>query len=696
MPLNLSTPVSEISRVGKTTAVRLKKLEIFNVEDLIFYYPFRYEDFSQISNISDLVPDTAVTVKGKIEMISNRRSWHRRKILTEGLITDKTNSIKVIWFNQPFLTKILKPGDEVYLSGRVGFDRYDLQLVNPIYEKVKKAGDTIHTARLVPIYSLTERLTQKQIRWLIKFALEAVNQIKDWLPAEIKKRLGFYSLGPALTQIHFPDNKKNLEQAIKRLKFDELFLFLLQSQLIKKEIKSSHAVSIEFKESKTREFVESLPFKLTDDQKKSAWQILKDLTNPQPMNRLLEGEVGAGKTVVAAIAIFNATLNGYQSVLMAPTEILAQQHFANFRNLFSKAKINDRAAQIALLTRSAQKINERDLTKAKILNQIKAGKVDLIIGTHALIQEVVEFKDLALIIIDEQHRFGVEQRKILNEKGKTKDFSPHFLSMTATPIPRSLALTLYGDLDLSIIRELPKERKKIITQIIGPKDKKQSYDFIREQIASGRQAFVICPLIDPSDKLGVKSVTEEYKKLNEQIFPDLKISILHGKLKPSEKEKVMANFLAKQSDILVATSVVEVGINVPNAAVMLIEGAERFGLAQLYQFRGRVGRSSYQSHCFLSADRMSQKTKARLEALVTAKDAFELSEIDLELRGPGEIFGVSQTGWPEFRIASLFDQPIINLAQAEAKKIIQQDPALDNYPLLKEKIRELNKEVHLE
>jgi len=695
MKLNLSTPVAVVSQVGKTTANRLKKLGILTVEDLIFYYPFRYEDFSQVSPISELEPFSSVTVKGKIELISNRRSWKTKKILTEGLVVDKTGSIKVIWFNQPFITKILEPGDEVYLAGKVGLDHYAPQLVNPIYEKVNRKAETIHTARIIPIYSLTQNLTQKQIRWLIKVALVVVNQVSEWLPVEIQNRLKLYSLREALKQIHFPDSQNKIDQAIRRLKFDELFLFLLQSQLVKKDLKSSQAFKIEFKEKETREFVSSLPFSLTNDQKKAAWQILKDLEKNQPMNRLLEGEVGAGKTVVAAIAICNVALNGYQSVLMAPTEILASQHYRNFQKLFSGVNAKE-IINKSLFSRSNKKINDQDSTKAKIVKQIKTGKINFVIGTHALIQDIVEFKKLSLVIIDEQHRFGVEQRKILHQKGQAKDFSPHFLSMTATPIPRSLALTLYGDLDLSIIRELPKERKKIITKIVNPEDRKSSYEFIRQQIRQGRQAFVICPLIDPSDKLGVKSVTEEYKKLKEQVFPELDIAILHGKLKSVEKEKTMADFLAKKSQILVATSVVEVGINVLNATVMLIEGAERFGLAQLYQFRGRVGRGVHQSYCFLAADKQSQKTKARLEALVNAKNAFELAEIDLELRGPGEIFGVSQSGWPTFRIASLFDAELVNLAQSEAKEIVQRDPELQHYPLLRSKIEKLNQEVHLE
>jgi len=689
MRIDLTTPVSEISRVGKTTASRLKKLGIETAEDLIFYYPFRWEDFSKISEIDQLQPGSTVTVRVKIQLIKNRRSPVKRKMLTEGLVADKTGSIKVIWFNQPFLTEVLEIGDEVYLSGKVDFDRYSLQLINPVYEKIKPRGDSpTHTARLVPIYSLTSNLTQKQIRFLIKFVLPAVKLIQDWLPKEIIKQFDLLDLNLALNQIHFPSNHKSLANAVKRLKFDELFLFQLQIMLSKIEMNSSSAESIEFNESQTKKFVDDLPFRLTDDQRKAAWQIISDLQNHRPMNRLLEGEVGSGKTVVATIAMFNVALTGSQSVLMAPTEILASQHYQTINDLLQPAGIT-----VALLTRSQRSINTKSTTKKKILDQIKSGEIKIIIGTHALIQEKVEFQNLVLSIIDEQHRFGVEQRKLLREKSGDPKTIPHLLSMTATPIPRSLALTLYGDLALSIIKELPKERKKIITQIIDPKNRNQTYKFISDEIKAGRQVFVVCPLIDPSDNLGVKAVTQEYEKLKKEIFPEFKIAMLHGKLKSNDKEKIMKEFLAQQSDILVSTSVVEVGVDVPNASVMLIEGAERFGLAQLHQFRGRVGRSNFQSHCFLFAENNSQKTQDRLQALVEANDGFELAELDLQLRGPGEIYGTVQSGLPVFKIAQLSNHELI----AQTKKATEiVGPNLDKYPILKGKIESLIKEVHLE
>ena len=691
MPFTVATPVSAISQVGKTTASRLAKLGIFTVEDLIFYYPFRYEDFSQIVPLARLQIGDRSTVKVKIELINNRRSWKKKTSLTEAIVVDPSGSIKAIWFNQPYLTKLLQPGEALYLAGKVDTDGHTLQLVNPIYEKVKTKTAAIHTARLVPIYSVTQSLSQKQIRWLISLALKAVNQITDWLPPKIIKDLGLMGLAPALSQIHFPANQKALAAAIRRLKFNELFLFSLQTQTIKRELQLTSAPVVKFQIEATKDFVSRLPFVLTLDQKKAAWQIMQDLQRSRPMNRLLEGEVGSGKTVVAALAALNSGLNHYQSVLMAPTEILAQQHFITLKKLLAATPL-----KVALVTHAFNWVGPKPVSKARLLTLIKNDQVDLIVGTHALIQQAIVFSSLALVIIDEQHRFGVAQRKILLQKGSAQGLVPHFLSLTATPIPRSLALTLYGDLDLSILKLLPAERKKIITEIINPVDRQRCYDFIRQEIKSGRQVFVLCPLIDPADRLGVKSVTEEFEKLSQQVLPEFTIALVHGKLKPQIKQQVMADFLAKKSDILVATSVIEVGIDIPNATVMMVEGAERFGLGQLHQFRGRVGRSEHQSYCFLLTDQANQKTLARLGAMVTAQDGFELAEKDLELRGPGELFGVNQSGWPEFKLATLFDYEIMLEAKKMAETFLSQESNLERYPFLQEKIKKMNPVIHRE
>lgn len=725
MTITLSTPVSELTRVGKTTESRLKRLGIEQAQDLLFYYPFRYDDFSKILTIKELRPDQNATIKARIEIIANKRSSVKKKLITEALVADSTGQLKIIWFNQAYLTKVLKPGDWVYLAGRVDYDMWNIQLANPSYEKIETwKKDATHTGRLVPIYSVTGNLTQKQIRFLAKLVQPLAKQIKDFLPQEIKQELQLIDWPNALNQIHFPDSQVKLAQAEFRLKFDELFLIQLKTQKAKQELKKFKAPQIQFKEKETKAFVDSLPFKLTIAQRKSAWEIIKDLEKETPMNRLLEGDVGSGKTVVAVIASLNVIWNDYQTILMAPTEILAKQHFETISKLLKKTKI-----KAGLMTRTDKKTNsqkkkDKDLTKLELVEKISSGELNLIIGTHALIQEDVNFKKLGLVIIDEQHRFGVEQRKKLKEKSNNKTIeqysnessptnganpakrterpptpaAPHFLSMTATPIPRSLALTIYGDLDLSIINEMPLGRKKVITKIVSPGDRPKAYEFIRGQIEASRQVFVICPLIDESDKLGVKAATAEHEKIDKEIFPHFKVGLLHGRLKTKEKEQVRYDFWRGRLNILVSTSVVEVGVDVPNATVMMIEGAERFGLAQLYQFRGRVGRSGHQSFCFLFTDSNSLKTKKRLEALITAKNGFELAEKDLEIRGPGELYGTNQSGFlGSLKIAKLTDYDIIKLTKQWAEKLIAKDPNLFQYPLLREKIESFEKEaLHLE
>jgi len=685
----LNTPIENLTRVGKTTASRLKKLGIFTVLDLLYYFPFRYDDFSQLVKIKELVPNQIVSIKGKIILINNRRSHRKRMVITEALIEDGTGTIKVIWFNQPFLTKNLKVGDEIFLSGKVEFDNLGLQFISPAYEKIT-GQESLNTAKIVPVYPLTSNLTQKQLRFLINMALQSVKLIPEWLPADILAKQKLISLGLALKQVHFPKDFTNLEKARSRLKFDELFLIALQNQLLRQYLFQNSAPQIKFKEKEIKKFVNNLDFQLTADQKKAAWQILLDLEQVKPMNRLLEGDVGSGKTIVAALAILNVALNSYQAVLMAPTEILAKQHYNSLIKFFKNFKI-----KIALLTHSEKILNqEENLSKIEVLDKIKNGEIDLIIGTHALIQDEVEYKNLGLIIVDEQHRFGVEQRKKIKDKNKGQKL-PHFLSMTATPIPRSLALILYGGLDLSMIKEMPKGRKKIITRLISEQNRFKAYQFIRQEIKSGRQVFVICPLIDPSDKLGVKSVTEEFKKLDKEVFPDLKIGLLHGKLKAKEKEGIMKEFKANKIKILVSTSVIEVGIDIPNATIMMIEGAERFGLAQLHQFRGRVGRGEYQSYCFLFTANGAPKTLERLEALVKSNDGFALAEYDLQFRGPGEVYGTRQSGLPDLQIATLNDLELINLTKQEAKEFLENNNLAD-FPLLKARLEEVKMTNHLE
>lgn len=708
--LTLNTDITKINRVGLATAKKLKKIGIETINDLLFYFPFRYDDFSQKTLIKDLKPEERVNITGVIELIQSKRSPRKRMNITEALISDGTETVRAVWFNQPFIAKSLRAGNKVSLSGKVKNDSIGFLMRSPIYEKIyasdeanseqEKKLQNVHTQGVVPNYHLTQNLTQKQVRFLIKQVIGLADQVDDYLPEEVYQRQNLLELKAAIKKIHFPRNKNEIKEAQKRLAFNELFLIQLQSQMLKQNAQSSVSELIKFHEKETKKLVEALPFRLTNSQKKSAWEIIQDLGKNKPMTRLLEGDVGSGKTIVACLAMFNVALSKKQSVLMVPTEILAKQHFESISKLFSDSEL-----KIGIITRSFRDA-DWDL-KSKTNNSRKkeiTENADIIIGTHALIQEDINFKNLALAIIDEQHRFGVGQRKTLLKKSQNcnsissadKTQSPHLLSMTATPIPRSLTLALYGDLDISVINEMPQGRKKIITKIVNENKRPKAYQFIREKIAEGQQAFVVCPLIDISDKLGVKSVKEEYQKLNELIFPEIKIEFLHGKMKAKEKNEIMERFLDNKTKILVSTSVIEVGIDVPNATIMIIEGAERFGLAQLHQFRGRVGRGDQQSYCLLFTENEEQKTLQRLRALEQLDNGFELAKIDLKFRGPGEVYGSLQKGFPELKIASLFDYELMKKAQNEALTILEKNKNLEEYPKLKEKIDLKTENVHLE
>lgn len=692
--LSLNTDTTKINRVGLATAKKLKNLGINNTYDLLFYFPFRYDDFSEVTPIGELSTGQSANIIGEIELIQNKKSPRKRMSITEALVSDESGAIKIIWFNQPFISRNLKIGNKISLSGKIEDDYGGRIMKSPNYEKITQ-GAQVHTQGMVPNYHLTANITQKQIRFLIKQIIKLADELTDWLPKEIIKNQKLLKLNQAIKKIHFPKDQNDIDQARKRLAFDELFLIQLQSQLLKKDSTNQVSTKIEFKEKETKKFVDALPFKLTNAQKKAAWEILQDLEKDKPMSRLLEGDVGSGKTIVAVLAMLNVAQNKKQSVLMVPTEILAKQHFDSISKILAKNSL-----KIGLITRSHLEQTWETTSKTKKDKKQEITKnAAIIIGTHTLIQEDIEFQNLALTIVDEQHRFGVEQRKTLIQKSKIKNQkskSPHLLSMTATPIPRSLALALYADLDISIINQMPAGRKTINTQIVPEFKRQQAYQFIQGQINEGRQVFVICPLIDISDKLGVKSVKEEFKKLDEQIFPDLKIGLLHGKMKSEEKEKTMQAFLDNKIKILVSTSVIEVGVDVPNATIMMIEGADRFGLAQLHQFRGRVGRSEHQSYCFLFTESDSPKTIERLTALTKHNDGFTLAKIDLQFRGPGEVYGTMQKGFPELKIASLFDYDLMKEAQEEAIKLLNENKTLGQWPELKEKIDNFNQKVHLE
>ena len=689
--MELNTSVSALSKVGKTTSQKLHRLGIFNVRDLLNHLPFRYEDYSKITEIRDLRAGDQVTIKGVIELIANRRVRNRR-FITEAVVSDGKDSVRVVWFNQPFLTKNLHSGDAIYLSGVVKSDMLGLQLVSPAYEKV--GLKSLHTGRLVPIYPLTEGVTQKQFRFLIGQCLVATGQVVDWLPEVIKKQNDLIDLSVALKKIHYPENENDLKKATERIKFDELFLIQARAELARLERRNIKAPTIKFQEEKIKKFVSMLPFALTKDQKVAAWEILQDISGPKPMNRLLSGDVGSGKTVVAAIALFNTALNGFQGVLMAPTEILALQHYYSLSRLLPEM-------EIAVFTRSSQRIfkngHDLELAKNKLRDLIGSNEAKIIIGTHALLSKGVNLASTGIVIVDEQHRFGVMQRKLIKEKGE----GVHFLSMTATPIPRSLALMLYGDLSVSIIKEAPPGRKKVLTKLVEPNKREAAYEFIKKQILGGRQVFVVCPLIEnatPNDEK--KSVLSEYKKLSEKIFPGLRVAYLHGKLpaktkpgKERSKSEIMEDFKNKKIDILVSTSVIEVGVDVPNASIMMIEGADRFGLAQLHQFRGRVGRGTEQSYCFLFAEGDSKKSAERLKYFELHNNGFELAEKDLEMRGPGEVYGVTQSGMMQLRLARLTDIELLKKARTAAELIV---PEIIKYPLLQKSLSDWESSFHLE
>ena len=671
--MKLDTEITQLNRVGKTMAKRLNSLGVRTVKDLLFHFPFRYEDVSQILSIDSLVDGMGGTVQGKIALINTKRSPRRHTLITEAIITDGAAQLRVVWFGQAYISKNLKAGDEVSLSGKIKHDMFGLQMVSPAYEKIRKDADTTHTAKIVPMYPLTRGLTQKQVRFLFSQLTDIIAGIPDWIPQSIRDSVDIMPLAEAIAILHNPPDAESLHHATHRMKFDELFVLQLRAEMVRQSLQTSHAQSIPFNKTVVQDFV--------------------------------EGDVGSGKTIVAALVAHNAVTQGFQVLIMAPTDILATQHYASFVDIF-----HNRNTNIGLYSRTkAETTPELNLgkkpskaaKKRAVLEAITNKDIDIIIGTHALLGEKVECNNLGLVVVDEQHRFGVKQRKTIKSRSGNTETTPHFLSMTATPIPRSFALTIYGDLDISIIKSMPPGRKPVITRVVPQERRATAYGFIEEQVQKGKQVFVICPLIeekedDEKSPLAMasdekKTVLEEYKKLSEEVFPNLRVGFVHGKLKVKEKDAVMNQFAEGELDILVSTSVVEVGVNIPNATVMMIEGAERFGLAQLHQFRGRVGRSDVQSYCMLFSESNSQKAKERLGFFEKNTDGFALAEYDLEQRGPGEVYGKQQSGIKQFRFASLSDKELIQMARNMAKGI-----DFNTHNTITQKVEEWERQVHLE
>ncbi|MCK9186092.1 ATP-dependent DNA helicase RecG [Candidatus Gracilibacteria bacterium] len=673
----LQKNLEKVLRTTKKHLGKLSSLGVNTVKDLLLYFPRDYNDTREFTKIKDIIPNEVATIKGRLTSLFNINTKFGKKI-TRGIFTDFSGTIEIVWFNQPHLTRMLPRNTEIILSGKAktGFRKIALQ--NPSYEIIKPYEEQIHSGIIAPVYHETEGITSKWIREKIKPLVdEWLSFFEEHLPEEILKEHNLMGIKEAIKNVHFPESEKKLLQARERLGFDELFILqlkVLQRKWHWQHATQSQAKNIEIKTEILKEAIASLPFELTNAQKKALKDVLEDIKKPYPASRLIQGDVGSGKTVVAALAALNVVKNGYQVAIMAPTEILAKQHYSTFVKTLTKYNLN-----VQFISGSTTKSMKDD-----VVRQMKTGTVDIVIGTHSLIQEDIGFKNLGLAIIDEQHRFGVKQREILKSYN-----SPHLLSMTATPIPRTLAIVVYGDQDLSVIDEMPKGRQEIITRVVSENKRKQAYQWIEDQIAKGRQAFVICPLIDESDVIEVKSVIQEYAHLQEFIFPKLKLGLLHGRLKQEEKDEVMEGFKNNKINILVSTSVVEVGIDVPNATIMLIEGSERFGLSQLHQFRGRVGRGVYQSYCFLFTGNLSEEGKTRMQSMEKYSSGFKLAEIDMQLRGPGEVYGIRQSGIPDLKMASLTDSVNIEKARNSAAKIIEKDPLLKNYPKLAEKIPEI-------
>lgn len=666
-------PITELKGVGDELAKKLAILGIHTVDDLIEYYPRRYEDYSQVTKIRDLHPGT-VTLEATISQATGRyvrRGMH----ITQAMASDDSASVRLVWFNQAYRAASIKQGQKYYISGEYQLSRNRFSIMNPSVELV--SDFPVNTARIIPIYRETKGLKSNQIRKLVREAIIQARELPEHLPAWMLKQQKLTNFTRAVTEMHFPSGAKALDIAKKRLGFEEVFQLTLAALLNKQEFSREKGLPIPFNQALAKDFVSKLPFKLTDAQRKVVWQIYQDLDKTQPMNRLVEGDVGSGKTVVAAMAALMAMEQGFQVAFMAPTEILARQHAETLYKLLDSVGYS---GQVGLLTGSL-----KPATKKIMHDKIASGEVRLIVGTHALISEKVDMHKLGLIIIDEQHRFGVDQRKKLQAKA---GHMPHVLHLTATPIPRSLALTLYGELDVSVLDELPPGRQPIATKIVSPNSKKSLFEKIDKELAAGRQMFVVCPLITDSELTQGLSVEEVHKRLSEYEFKHRKVGLLHGRMKPADKEQVMQDFIDHKYDILVSTTVIEVGVDVPNASVMLIIGAERFGLAQIHQLRGRVGRAGHQSYCYLMMGD-SRAPSQRLRALETITDGFKLAELDLELRGPGAIYGTVQHGALDLRVAKLTDVKLIAAARTAAQEFIDKKENLKKYPHLNARVTAL-------
>ncbi len=689
--MNLHTPLTKGNRSLKLYASRLEKLGILTVQDFLFHLPSRYEDFSIVSKIGEIQAGETVTIQGEVVDIKNQYLRGARiKTIQKAIVMDDTGTIELTWFNQPFLIRGIPKDSTISASGRVERSARTLSMKGAQFEVLySDAAKPVHTGRLIPVYPETKGVSSKWLRRQIHNIIEELqDELAEYLPETIVTKNKFMGLKEAIQEVHFPQSFETATKARDRLAFDELFLMQLSADKRRAEWKhqqTGHLFKIQESQTLIEKFIASLPFQLTQAQRSAVDDILHDFAKGKPMNRLLQGDVGSGKTIVGATAMYATYLSGYQSILMAPTEILAEQHYTGIAKV-----LNPLGVKIDLITGTK---------KPRIMNQesrIKGepkGKNDssfiipdshIIIGTHAVLNEKLQFPNLGLVIIDEQQRFGVAQRGLIRQKGN----NPHLLTMTATPIPRTVALTMYGDLDLSYLDEMPHGRKRIKTWLVSPEKRDSAYDWIRKEITETQsQVFIVCPFIEPSETMQtIKAVNHEYERLSREVYPELKLGLLHGKLKPKEKEDVLQKFREKKFDILVATPVVEVGIDIPNATIIMIEAADRFGLAQLHQLRGRVGRGDKQSYCLLFADNSNGHTTSRLKAMETMYSGAALAEFDLKLRGPGNLYGTAQHGVPKLKVATFSDPNLIQQAKRAADEIF---PHLASYPVLQEKLDEV-------
>lgn len=722
MPFMLITDeISKHFRLVDSQKKALKRLNLETLEDLLLYFPRSYGTVAKVSTIDSALSGEHISIYGTVDKLKTKKSFRGKVPMAEATFKDDTGSMQLIWFSQPYIAKMIQNGATVKVQGLVTDRKGKPTMTNPEIEVVKKlpvgVGNSLFkegsSEHAFPVYKETRGITSRWIYHTIQKIIKksVLDQLVDPIPEDILKTYNLPSLQSAIIWVHFPRKEEDAKAARKRFAFEEIFFIQLEKEKERILHKKNPSFRINKPESDVEKFIERFPFEPTTSQKVAIDKILSDFRKEYAMSRLIEGDVGSGKTAVAATTAFAVVttppgkqdFGNLQVAYMAPTEILATQHFESFIQYFSYLGI-----QVGLITSGGCKkfpskvkpTEWTDVSRAQLLKWVKNGEIPILIGTHSLIQKTVEFENLAYVIIDEQHRFGTKQRQKLRKK--KDEFLPHLLSMTATPIPRTLALTVYGDLDLTLLDEMPKGRKPVITDIILPGNRDKVYDHIKKEIKNGRQAYVICPRIDEPDPkkqtaLNVKSVTAEAKRLKEEVFPELEISVLHGKMNKTQKADVMENFSEGKSDILVATSVVEVGVNVPNATMIIIEGAERFGLAQLHQLRGRVVRSNHQAYCFVFADSKNEKTTERLQSLVTAKNGFELAELDMKQRGIGELAGSKQWGVSDLAMEAIQNIKMVEAAREEAQRIMAADPDLKQkrFALLKDKM-EKRAELHFE